>query len=520
MHTVPRRIPGRAVAGAALGLLALALLFAATGPVEAQSLGEFEKNVTVHTLANGWTFIIVERPIAPVFTFATYVDVGSAQEVPGITGIAHMFEHMAFKGTDRIGTSDFEKEKVALAKIEATYRAYDTERRKSKPDAAKLKDLEKAWNDAQEEADKFVVKNEFDEIVDTQGGVGLNAGTSNDSTVYFYSLPSNKLELWAYLESDRFMKPVFREFYKERDVVKEERRMRTESQPVGRLFEQFLAAAYIAHPYGMPVVGYMSDLNAFSLTDAEAFYKKYYVPANITTAIVGDVKAAEVIPLIEKYFGRIPKGEPPPPVRTVEPPQNGERIVRLKDPAQPVYLEGYHMPGVNDPDDEVYDAIGTILGGGRTSRLYRGLVRDKQIASVVQAFPGFPDGKYPSLFTVFAFPAKGHTADEVRDAVHAELDRLRKEDVSDAELAMVKARAKADLIRSLASNGGLAQNLSQNQALSGDWRELFRGVERLDRVTKADIKRVANTTFLETNRTVGIIETTGSAASKPAPAGE
>jgi len=503
-----------------VGLLTACLLLAAASPAAAQSLSDFEKKVTVHKLSNGWTFIIVERPVAPVFTFATYVDVGSAQEVPGITGIAHMFEHMAFKGTDTIGTNDIAKERVALDKIEAAYQALDAERRKKDADPAKVKVLEKAWSDAQDEAEKYVVKNEFDDIIDTQGGVGLNAGTGNDETVYFYSLPSNKLELWAYLESDRFMRPVFREFYKERDVVKEERRMSVESQPFGRLFEQFVAAAFIAHPYGMPVVGYMSDLNSFSLTDAQAFYKKNYVPANITTAIVGDVKASEVIPLVEKYFGRVPKGDPPPPIRTVEPPQNGERIVKIKDPAQPIYMEGYHRPAVTDADNEVYDAMSTILGGGRTSRLYRSLVRDKQVAAVVQTIETFPGNKYPNLFTVFAFPSKGHTTTEVGDAIHAELDRLRNEEVSDAELAMVKARAKTDLIRSLGSNQGLAENLSGNQVLTGDWRDLFRSVDRLDKVTKADIKRLANATFVETNRTVGVIETTGSAAAKSAPAGE
>jgi predicted Zn-dependent peptidase len=520
MRSDPCPSSGRALRGAVVGLLAACLLIAAASPAVAQNLTDFERKVTVHKLSNGWTFIIVERPVAPVFTFATYVDVGSAQEVPGITGIAHMFEHMAFKGTDTIGTNDFPKEKASIDRIETAYQALDAERRRKDADPAKVKDLEKAWNDAQDEAEKYVVKNQFDDIIDTQGGVGLNAGTSNDSTVYFYSLPSNKLELWAYLESDRFMKPVFREFYKERDVVKEERRMRTESQPFGRLFEQFVAAAFIAHPYGMPVVGYMSDLNSFSLTDAEAFYRKNYVPANITTAIVGDVKASEVIPLVEKYFGRIPKGDPPPPVRTVEPPQNGERVVKIKDPAQPIYLEGYHRPAVTDPDDEVYDAISTILGGGRTSRLYRSLVRDKQIAAVVQAIEAFPGEKYPNLFTIFAFPSKGHTTAEIGDAIHAELERLRNEEVSDAELAMVKARAKTDLIRSLSSNGGLAENLSQNQAITGDWKDLFRSVDRLDKVTKADIKRVASAIFVDTNRTVGMIETTGSAAAKPAPAGE
>lgn len=517
--------------------LALAvILCAAAGPAAAQSVQEFEKKVTLHRLANGWTFVILERPEAPVFSFATYADVGATQEVPGITGIAHMFEHMAFKGSRKIGTKDYASEKAALDKTEAAYRAFDEERRKKGADPARVKSLEKEWKDAQEAAEQYVVKNEFDDIIDREGGVGLNAGTSSDQTVYFYSMPSNKLELWAYLESERFRDPVFRQFYKERDVVKEERRMRTESTPSGRLIEQFLAAAFTAHPYGMPVVGYMSDLDSFSMTDAQAFYRKYYVPSNLYTTIVGDVKAAEVIPIVEKYFGAIPKGDPPQPVRTVEPQQNGERVVKINDPGQPLYLEGYHRPSGNDPDRESYIALASVLGGGgggfggggggggfganRTARLYRSLVRDKQIAAVATVFETFPGDKYPNLMTVLAVPGKGHTIDEVRDAVRAELSRISSEEVSDDELARVKAKAKADLVRSFQGNQGLAFGISVAQARYGDWRELFRTVERLDKVTKADVLRVARATFKDTNRTVGYIETTSASAPKPAPAGE
>ena len=493
-------------------LVAVALL-CAIGPAIAQDIPDLEQKVTVHKLANGWTFIIYERPVAPVFSFATQVNVGSAQEVPGITGIAHMFEHMAFKGTPHIGTNDYADEKVALARVDEAYAAYDKARREPDADPKKVEALEKAWKGAQEAADKYVVKNEFGDIIDRSGGVALNAGTGADSTVYFYSLPSNKTELWAYLESERFLHPVFREFYKERDVVKEERRLRTESQPIGRLLEQFLATAYVAHPYKHPTVGYMSDLDSFSREDAEAFYKKYYVPSNMVTAVVGDVKAKDLIPILDEYFGRIPKGDPPPPLRTVEPPQIAEKIVRMPDPSQPIYAEAYHKGAITDPDEPVYDAISDILSNGRTSRLYRSLVRDKEIAVNVGAFAGLPGEKYPSLYLVYAVPARGHSNEEVRDAIHAELERLKNEDITDEELAMVKTRAKADLIRGMDSNLGLANNLAEYQTFFGDWKALFESTARIDKVTKADIRRVAARTFIETNRTVGMIET---AAATPA----
>ena len=502
----------RLAAAALTAAIAVGIALLAGLPARAQDLPQMENKVTVHTLPNGWTFVIYERPVAPVFSFATYVNVGSAQEVPGITGLAHMFEHMAFKGTPRIGTTDYAAEKKALEKVDAAFHALDTERRRMKPDAEKVKALEKAFTDAQEEADKFIVKNEFGEIIDREGGVGMNAGTGADSTVYFYSLPSNKTELFAYLESERFLEPVFREFYKERDVVKEERRLRTESQPFGRLLEQFLATAYIAHPFGQPTVGHMSDLNSFTREDAEEFYKTHYVPSNMVTSIVGDVKASEIIPILEKYFGRVPKGDPPPPVRTVEPPQTAERTVRLPDPSQPIYSEGYHKGSATDPDEPVFDAITDVLSNGRTSRLYRSLVRDKQIAVVAQALGGFPGNRYPNMFIVFAVPSPGHTNEEVRDGLRAELERLKTEDITDDELAMVKSRTKADLIRSLDNNTGLAQNLATYQTLYGDWREMFRSVEKIDKVTKADIRRVAQKTFVDTNRTVGMLETSTASA--------
>ena len=490
---------------AALAVLAIALAH----PAPAQDLAAFEKKVSVKTLANGLTVLVCERPEAPVFSFFMHVDVGADREVPGITGLAHMFEHMAFKGTDRIGTKDYAKEKAALEAVESAYAAYDVERRRSVGrDDGKVAELEKAWKDRIAEADAHVVQNEFGEIVEREGGVGLNAFTNSDETGYFFSFPANRLELWAYLESERYLKPVMREFYKERDVVHEERRMRTESQPIGRLIEQFLAAAFTAHPYGQPVVGWPSDLTTFSASDAAEFHAKYYVPSNMTVAVVGDVKAALVHPLVETYFGRLPKAPKPPPLRTVEPPQKAEREVVIHDAAQPFYVEGYHRPGFDHPDDAVYDVIQDLMSSGRTSRLYRSLVRDKKIAAAAAGFGGFPGVKYPGLFAFFGVPTPGHTPEEIQAAIRAEIERVKTEDVSDAELETVKTRTRANLIRRLDSNQGLAVQLGTYQARSGDWRELFRDVAEIQAVTKADVRRVANEAFVDQNRTVAMIQST------------
>jgi predicted Zn-dependent peptidase len=480
----------------------------------AQDVNSFAKRITVKKLANGLTLIICERPEAPVFSFFTLVDAGSAQDPMRATGLAHMFEHMAFKGTDQIGTKDYAAEKPALSKVEVAYAAYIAERDKDVGrDQAKLAQLEKAWKDAIAEADKYVVSNEFGKIVEQNGGEGMNAFTNYDETAYHYSFPENRLELWAYLESERFLHPVLREFYKERNVVIEERRMRTDSNPVGRLLEQFTEEAFAAHPYHRPTVGWMSDLNTFSATEAQKFFDKYYVPANMVVAIAGDLKATQAMPLLEKYFGRLPTRPLPDETTTTEPPQNSERKVVLKERTQPLYLEGYHRPDYRSKDDAVFDAISDLMSEGRTSRLYRALVRDKKIASDAEGFTGYPGVKYPHLFAFIAVPLPGHTPEEMGDAIHAEIDRLKKEDITDDELKMIKTRAKANLIRGLADNEGLATQLATYQTRYDDWRELFRSVDRIDQVSKADIRRVANEVFVDTNRTVGVIEKAGGGSS-------
>ena len=476
---------------------------------QAQDLASFEKRTTVKVLPNGLTLIVCERPEAPVFSFYTLVDAGSADDPQGDSGLAHMFEHIAFKGTDQIGTTNYPAEKIALAKVEVAYAAYDAEfRKRVGQDPAKLASLKKAFDDAQEAAQKYVVPNQFPELAEKNGAVGLNASTGEDSTQYFWSMPSNRLELWAYMESGRIGHPVAREFYKERNVVQEERRMRIDSDPMGALEEQFLATAYVAHPYGRSGVGWESEISQVSATEADAFHKKYYVPANIVIAVVGDIKAADAMPLLTRYFGAIPGGPKPEPMTTIEPPQFAEKSVVAREPTQPVYFEGYHRPDYRDPDDSVYDAIADVLSNGRTGRLYRSLVRDQKIAQSAQAYTGDPGVKYPSMFVFSARPLPGHTNDELRDALHKELDRLKNEDITDDELAQFKTRNRADTLRGLANNEGLAQELAEYQTLFGDWRQLFRELDQADKVTKADVRRVANKIFIESNRTSARIEFT------------
>jgi len=494
-----------------IGVMLLICVMATVAPksAQAQDLLKFEKRMTEFTLDNGMKFLVLERHEAPVVSFHTYADVGAVDEVKGITGMAHLFEHMAFKGTMTVGTTDSKLEAKALAQADQAFEAMKLERRKGeRADEVKLEELQKQLAEAQEEAQKYMVHDEFEEAFVREGGAGFNAYTSQDATQYIVSLPSNKIELWMSMESDRFGNPVLREFYKEKNVVMEERRMSTENQPVGRLLEEFLAIAYKAHPYGEPIVGHMSDLETLTRTEAKMFFKKFYLPSNLTVAIVGDVDPKQIKELAETYFSRIPSSPKPDPVETVEPPQLGQRRVIVQDPAQPFVLIGYHKPNINHSDNAVFDAITEIAGVGRTSRLYKSLVKEKKVAVAASGFPGMPGDKYPSLFLFYAVPARDHTNQECEEAIYAEIEKLKNEQVLPEELAKAKTRSRASLIRQLDSNSGLASQLTFYNVITGDWRNLFKQLDDIDKVTADDIQRVAKQYFTTKNQTVGIIDTT------------
>ena len=480
-----------------------ALLVLLPGLLCAQSLKDFEKKVTSFTLPNGLQFLVIERHDAPVVSFHTYVNAGAVDDPSGSTGIAHMMEHMAFKGTPTIGSRNWQKERVALDNIEKAYDKLEAERNKGfRADAEKIKTLEAAVKDAVATADSYVESNEYDRIVESNGGVGMNAGTSEDSTQYFYSFPSNRLELWFLLESERFLNPVLREFYKERDVVREERRMRIESSPQGLLVESLLATAFEAHPYHTFAGGWASDIENFRATEAQEFFKKYYVPNNMTIAIAGDIDPATAKKLATKYFGRIPSGPTPPMVRTVEPVQAGEKRVKVASPSQPLMVMGFKRPSQYSPDAAAIDVLSEILSGGRTSIMYKELVRDKQIALAAESIDSYPGSKYPSLFLFFVVPAPGHSLDENEKAINDIVERVKAQPVDAASLQRVKTKLRANLIESLDSNTGLAETLASYQSTYGDWRKVFTELDEYNKVTAADVQRVAKQYLIDTSRTV------------------
>lgn len=466
--------------------------------------------VIEHRLANGLTVLLVERHQSPVLSINITFGVGGVNEQTGATGIAHLYEHMAFKGTTTLGTQDYEKERPLLAELDRLNAEIDILRAElrgqGQEDSPALQRLRQQFKQAQDRADALVVGNEMALLYQRHGAVGLNASTGKDVTRYTVSLPANRLPLWAAVEADRMAHPVLREFYKERAVVMEERRLRTEDSPNGLLYEAFAAAAFQAHPYGFPTIGWGSDILALTPAATERFFRTYYGPSNAVVAIVGDIRPPEVLALIERTFGQIPStASPLPAVVTVEPQQKGERRVEVEFEAEPILLIGYHKPALGHPDDFVFDVLDSVLSEGVTSRLYQKLVREKRVAASIGTDSGFPGLRDPNLFVISAAPLAPHQTRELEEAIDEELNRLKTEPVSAKELEKVLNNLDASLVRSLRSNGGLASQLSFFQVVAKDWRYVLQARDKIAAVSPADIQRVAAQYFVKSNRTVATL---------------
>jgi predicted Zn-dependent peptidase len=490
-------------------LLKLVLFFAVLATfslcLQAQTFEAMKSQVRVQTLKNGMKFIVLERHEAPVVSFHVYADAGSANESYGITGISHILEHMAFKGTKIVGTKDFQAEAKILDEMDALYDEIKREKAKVNPDAERLKEMEGKFNALEKKAKEYVVTDEFVDMMMKEGDRGVNAYTSNDATQYIDSLPSNKLEFWMAMTSDRFLNPVFREFFKERDVVMEERRLGLETSPIMRMVEDFVATAFKAHPYHHDVIGHMSDLRNITRKDVEEYFKRFYGPSDLTVAIVGDVKAEDVFNLAELYFARIPSGPKPEPVRTEEPEQWGERRAEVEAMSQPMIIVGYHRPDYRHKDSAALDALANIVGEGRSSRLYQVLVKEKKVAVEVIGFNGFPGEKFPNLIAFFAVPAAGRTSAECLGLIDEEIEKVKKESVTPEELTKFKRSGVKNILDQMKSNSNMAALLTGADVVLGDWRLVFDQVEKIKAITAEDVKRVANTYLIKKHRTIGEI---------------
>lgn len=469
--------------------------------------------VIEHKLANGLTVLMVERHQTPVVSINITFAVGGINEQVGQTGLAHFYEHMAFKGTRTVGTKDYGQEKPILDEIARVGTELEQRQREMAKESgggtaeeqAAVESLQKRFAELQAEASQYVVGNELALLYQRHGGVGFNASTGKDLTRYMISLPANRLPLWAAIESDRMANPVFREFYKERGVVMEERRLRNEDSPNGLLFETFTSAAFRAHGYGVPTIGWGSDILSLTPADTEAFFKAHYGPNRATIALVGDLNPKDVIALIDNTFGKIPAAPASTARVPVEPEQRGERRVEVEFDAEPAIVIGFHKPGLGHPDDDVFDVIDAILSEGRTSRLHRKLVREQRLAASVNTDANHPGVRAPNLFIVTATPLAPHTTAEVEAAIYEELDRLKREPVSPKELERVINNLDADMVRALRSNSGLASQLAMYQAVAGDWRYIQKSRDKIAAVTAADVQRVAAQYFTKSNRTVGVL---------------
>jgi predicted Zn-dependent peptidase len=464
---------------------------------------KLELDVREHTLDNGIKLLMLEKHDVPIVSLRIVYKVGSVNEHPGITGASHLFEHMMFKGTEIFGIKDYDSEKPLLEREDELISKISVEEAKGNDaDNEIIKQLEGDLKEVWKKQKELIVKDEMWSIYLKNGATGLNASTGSDATYYYCNLPANRLELWAFMESDRMKNLVLREFYSERDVVMEERRLRTENSPFGLLIEQLNAATFTAHPYGWPVIGWMSDIANMKKAEVAKYFQQYYSPNNAVIVVVGDINADEVIKLIERYFDDVQSQPPPPDVTTVEPEQRGERRIYVEYDASPVLSIAYHKPAVGHPDQYVFDVIEAILSHGRTSRLYKSLIEDKRMAVMAHAYGG--PSKYADTFIFFCTPRHPHTAEDVEEAIYEELERLKTTPVTDRELQKVKNQLEADFIRSLESASGLASKIASYEAIYG-WRYINTLVERTTAVTPEDIMRVANKYFTKTNRTVAIL---------------
>ncbi|HVZ80601.1 MAG TPA: pitrilysin family protein [bacterium] len=473
-----------------------------------RAAGTLDLPVVEKTLKNGMKVLIVERPGVPVVSFSYMVPVGAQDAPKGKTGLPHMLEHMMFKGTETIGTRDYAKERTILDTLDRIAEAMNAEKAKLQPSADRLKELAAKMKKLEDDARQVVVKDELSAIYTRNGGQSLNAWTSQDVTNYHITLPANKVLLYCTVEKDRLAHPVFREFYSERNVVAQERRWRTESSPQGALYEALESTAFQGSPYKDPSIGWMSDIFKLTRPDAVAFYRQCYRPDHGVLAVVGGVKAKEILPILESTLGQVPNPKAPPLKKewTVEPPQKGPRTVVARFDADPMAILAWHVPNFPHQESVVLDVLSTILTSGNTSRLMKSLIFTAKKATSVSSSTGFPGDRDPNLFTIDFTPAPGTDTGTVADSIEGTLKDIQKNGVTLEELERARRAAESSYLWGKTSAEGLAQDLAYNQAVHGDWRYLTRYLDMVRSVTSKDIQDVVARYLTEDNRTLATLE--------------
>jgi len=478
--------------------LVLAFLLTVARPITAQ----VKLEVKEHVLSNGLKILMIPKPGVPRVVCHIYYKVGSINERPGITGIAHIHEHMMFKGTKIMGVTDFEADDALNKKIdELMEKIYREKYWKKNGDQQKIAEWQKQAEELMKEEKKYIIKDHLWETYMKNGGTGLNASTSDEVTGYYVTLPANKVELQMMLEADRMMNSYFREFYSEKDVVMEERRL-SENRPGYFFSEQVRATFYTASPYHWDVIGWMDDLKKITKKDLIEFHNKYYVPNNAVAVYVGDFKPEEIIRLAEKYFGQIPRGEDVEPIRTSEPPQYSHKRMYGEGPGMPNLQMWFHIPPEGDPDVPALNILATVLSG-ETGRLNRILVQQKDVA--IRAMAMSRPQWYVGAFTFNVIPKlqKGIKPEDLEKDVWEELEKIKKEGLTEEELQKAKNKTEATFIRSLESPMFLAMRVGRAE-LNRGWRSLLEDLEAMKKVTSDDVKRVAAKYFVRDNCLVAI----------------
>ncbi len=505
----PAPTQGRARAPIAAAATAIALVLlpphptpplAAQAPPPAPAPGE-RLPVVRHVLDNGMTFLVLPRRQAPTVSLVVHYPVGSVNERLGNTGIAHVLEHMLFKGSREIGVAEPEREAPLLAGADAAHDSLLAELGRPRPDTVRLRHLADAVDSLEAEARAFAIPNEYDRILSAAGGRGLNATTSYEATRYFVELPANRLELWFALESDRMRNPVLRGFHTELDVVREERRMRLETSPGGIVRTAMLATAFQVHPYGVPVIGHAADLEHMSRRQVARYFRDYYGARNAVAAIVGHVDAEQVVAWAEEYFGAVPEGRPAPPVLAREPEQAGERRIAVGYDAEPRLMIGWRAVSGLHEDAPALRMLASVLTAGRSTRLYRRLVAGDRSAIHVSASLG-PGFAHPGLFTINAVPKAPHTTHELEQSIYEEINDIQLTVPDSSTLNRIKNQIRAGEYRRLSSSLELAMQIAESEAMFGDWRETFRLSRRILEVTPEDVRRVAAKYLTARGRTV------------------
>jgi predicted Zn-dependent peptidase len=527
-----------AVVACWLAIAACALVLAAATNATAQTIDAKE-----YWLDNGMQILMVERHEAPTVMCAIVARVGSSNETTGITGISHLFEHMMFKGTETIGTKDMNRDRIVMAQLDSLRALMRGEEKimREKLRRGEIKDMldpeakTPRYREIETEFDKLIVeqreliiKDQMDEIYTKNGGFFLNAFTSEDMTVYFVRLPKNKIELFMWLESDRFANPVFREFYSERDVVREERRLGVDSTPTGLIEEDFAAMFWKSSSYHWDVIGWASDLGSITKEQADAYYDTYYAPNNLTMMLVGDIKPDDTIKMVKQYFERIPRGKnTPPEVVTLEEKQHGEKRLVAEAESSPKAEIWYHTVAWKHPDSYPLEVLAGIMGG-KTGRLYKKLVEEKKIAKGASGGGGRmfrgddlavdasqDSRKFAGAFQISAEGVSGVKAEQLEDAMYEVIDDLQKNPVTPEELQKVKNQLRVQKIRSMDMMSGIGTlfYLGDN-AGKGDWTEANNNPKKIDLVTAEDVQRVATEYFAREQRNVMIVN------AKSAPEGE